>query len=322
MTDAPKAPSTFDLPRDRQDDYAKVAAERLDSWRDEFRPASAFENWLFALLVECSVRIDRCHHQEAITRGNLARRARLLWDVDRAAEAEEIGARLSRDPSRTVARLRTFRQGCEWLLVRWNGLLRALGPDGECSWNDAQRKLARDLAGTPAAFRDQEPWETAGHSSALEWVKLAIERLATEIQGALESLDQAERFQAERGFEVRSDAELTRIRKERDAWTRRFLWARTQLQRARKAAPDPVDTRKRCESENQYDDSIISKSIIKTPISAGDRPRTPVEGGVVRPSRGASRRVRWEKDSPATTEGSGPSRSERRGRIARGEVPG
>src|SRR5262249_59418306 len=81
-----------------------------------------------------------------------ARRAQLRWDADRRLAAEQLAAKLAKDPAQTSRLLRRTKQGCELLIERWEDLGRILREVG--GWTDPQRGLALDLLGVPAELRD------------------------------------------------------------------------------------------------------------------------------------------------------------------------
>jgi hypothetical protein len=134
-------------------DEAAEVARRTIEWAAVFRPVNRVEAFHVAQYALEGVRAERCQAEERVLRQRLALRAadRESWDEDRRLEAEEIGARLARDPARVVRRLRQTPQGCDWLISRWDGLARVLAPGRP--WDDAQRGLALDLLGVPATLR-------------------------------------------------------------------------------------------------------------------------------------------------------------------------
>src|SRR4051794_30252497 len=96
------------------DDLAAVA-HRAAAWSPSLGPVGPREEWLVEQMAGASVRIDRCRTEEQALRSRSAVRAGVCWDDDQRQLAEEIGARLARDPSRVLQRLRQSVQGCEWL---------------------------------------------------------------------------------------------------------------------------------------------------------------------------------------------------------------
>lgn len=129
-------------------------ARRTAEWTAVLRPRDAIESFHVAQYALESVRVECCQGEERVLRRRLALHASdaASWDEDRRREAEEVGARLARDPARTVRRLRQTPQGCDWLIGRWQAL--ALALEAGRPWDDPLRALAHDLLGTPAPFRD------------------------------------------------------------------------------------------------------------------------------------------------------------------------
>src|SRR5206468_2713041 len=110
--------------------------ERIDRWAEVIRPATPLEAFYVAQLATESVRVERLQRDE---RGLLLRRAGWAesgWDEDRRLAAEELGARLARDPARAVRRLRQTAQGCDWLIERWRGLAGSVG--GGRPWDEGR----------------------------------------------------------------------------------------------------------------------------------------------------------------------------------------
>ena len=209
--------------------YSPALTSRLVNWSDTYRPSSHTEEWLFLQLVHATVRVDELQREETSLRTYLTHRAGLCWDVDRRAAVEETAARLARDPSRIVRRLEHTRHGCRWLIERWSalGALAAAGTE----WDDDHRSLAFDLLGTPGALRDATlPWASAGSPGAL--VEREIVRLEQRCSEALDELDATERTLAEQGVMVETPRSLLAVRRAEATMMKRFLWARTQLQRA------------------------------------------------------------------------------------------
>ncbi len=136
---------------DSPDDLDAIA-ERMESWRSSYVPINAEQEWQFRQIVVNSVRIDRCQREEFAIRRHEKSRAEISWDEDRTLAAEELGARISRNPSMIVYRLRRTRQGCLWLLERWHRLGLILRQEGE--WTEAQTRLAMDLLGIPPELRE------------------------------------------------------------------------------------------------------------------------------------------------------------------------
>lgn len=170
-------------------DEAEEVRRRTEAWRAVHQPADEVEAFHVGQFALESVRVERCQAQERALLRRLAGRAHdpRGWDEDRRLAAEEAGALLTRDPARAVRRLRQSAQGCDWLILRWEGLARALGSGRP--WGDAQRRLALDLLGLPASLRvgptpadPGEGREACGPQAALAAGQVAeLSRLRDEI---------------------------------------------------------------------------------------------------------------------------------------------
>ena len=131
---------------DLDDQKAPVAAEPPAVPSVVAEPRPPWHDWLAGRVTRTMNQITRAERVEARLRDQAAWRARTVWDDDQALAAEEVGAGLSRDPARTVARLRQTPHGVDWLLKRWGWLVRAAEPGGT-GWTEAQTSLAFDLLG-------------------------------------------------------------------------------------------------------------------------------------------------------------------------------
>src|SRR5258708_22644806 len=129
--------------------------DRLEAYMAEFRPESPHETVLVAEMALDDVRMGRCGKLFDILCDGYATRAQLCWDQDRRLEAEDLAARLRRDPSRNALKLQRTPQGCALMIERWEALGRILRETG--TWTEAQRSLALDLLGVPPELRDGEP---------------------------------------------------------------------------------------------------------------------------------------------------------------------
>jgi len=211
---------------------AGAAADRAAEWNSSLRPFTAFDVFLVDQIAVNSVRMERCQNHERTTRTRNARRAALRWQVDRELAAEELGAKLPKSPTRVARKLRATKQGCQWLLSRWEGLGGILDAAGD--WDEAQRSLALDLLGTPREFR-AGPGPLPGDLDGRRALILAeVGALRDAIRDSLAELDASEREAAEMGFGADHDGELASIRRFERTCTRRLEWAREQLRPGRR----------------------------------------------------------------------------------------
>jgi hypothetical protein len=207
------------------DDETQAVRQRMGEWRAGYEPASAEEEWLFTQVVVSSVRLDQCVRQEAELRANMARRARVCWNDDRRLAAEETAAGLARKPALIARRLRRSKQGCDWLLERWQALGQVLERTGE--WTEAQTALAFDLLGTPHEFRGGRPWACADSAASL--VAREVAALETLQAAGLAAIDDDERAAATEGLEIEPSRPLTLLKRYEAACLRRLHWAQKQL---------------------------------------------------------------------------------------------
>ncbi len=225
------AGGTFLMPAEE----ARAAVDRAAEWNSSLKPYNAFEVYLVDQMAANSIRIQGCQHQEHGLRSRNAIRAKLRWDEDRGLAAEEMGAKLSRDPARFARRLQATLQGCDWMIDRWSRLGRILEAKG--IWNEAQTALALDLLGVPKDLRDEpNPLEGAADDRR-EVVRVEVQRLECLKSKGLDVLDGHERDAAESGFGPDPDGDLAAIRRFERTCSRRFEWARGQLKAGRHGYP-------------------------------------------------------------------------------------
>ena len=228
------------------EDRAKVEA-RATALREEFRPESEFERGLVEQMAVDSVRLDRCRETYLTLREDQANRAALCWDEDQRAEAEEIAARLGRDPARTRGRLEQNRHGCELLIERWEGLKRILGGSGD--WDDSQRSMALDLLGVPLELRTgttaidpPEGDRAEAKVFRLLMVEAELDRLRGRKAEAFDLLDEYDRESARAGIGAELSKPLKLLaRYESAAWRRLQAALKVLLDRPKPAEPVAIE---------------------------------------------------------------------------------
>jgi len=212
---------------------AAAASERAAEWNSSLKPYNAFEVFLVDHIAENSIRIEGCRHHARSLRSRHAMRAGLRWEEDRKLDAEELGAKLPKAPGRVGRKLRSTRQGCDWMIRRWEGLGRILDANG--TWTEAQTALALDLLGVPAELRDGPPPLGDGVDDRRERVRDEVEQLRLLRGQGLDILDGHDRDAAISGFGPDHNGELAAVRRDERACSRRFEWAREQLKAGRHA---------------------------------------------------------------------------------------
>jgi len=225
-------------------DEGQAASDRASQWNSSLRPFDAFDVYLVDQIAANSVRIERCQNHERTTRSRNARRASLRWQQDRRLAAEELGARLPKGPARVANRLRATRQGCEWLIARWEGLGRALEAKGD--WDPSQKSMVLDLLGIAPDLREGPSPLDLDLEGRRALIRAEIALLRGEIEGSLAELDEDEREAAEMGFGPDHDGEIASVLRLERTCTRRLEWARDHLRSGRRGNhPDGPGSRDR-----------------------------------------------------------------------------
>jgi hypothetical protein len=233
-------------------DESEAVEARREEWAGAFPtpPGDGYRRWLVDQIAIASVRIDRCQDHQRTQARYEADRAASAWDVDRAADASSLGARLADDPDRVVSQLRRSVAGVDWLLDRWRGLSDLLdaaaddlgeGPDGG-GWDDARRRLCLDLMQTPAEFRESD------RAMLAELPIGELRDLVREHVAGLESLrepagrlDHSDRALAEIGLPTSEHSELRRLRIYESSLWRRFRALERSWKEARARDPEALD---------------------------------------------------------------------------------
>ena len=216
------------------EDLAAVNQRAVEMF-DTLKPQNELHCWLVDQAALATIRIDRCERIERRVRDKVALRAGLTWDDDRKLEAERMGGRLADRPGEVVGELKKTPQGCDWLIGRW-GLL-AHAADTASAWTPAQARLAFNLLGTPAEFREGVapgasldrrgfPVDPAGDPAAV--ARAEIDRLEGH-RLLVVDLDEAERSLTEADLVNDNDAELRRLRRYENGLHKRLRWCLAEL---------------------------------------------------------------------------------------------
>jgi hypothetical protein len=129
---------------------------RLARYRRDLRPSNQLEDDLVVAMARHSHRQALLDQIGEEVRRRAIERALQRFSIDRALEAAEHAARLSRDPERVLPRLRSSVAGLILLRDRWRALAGGLR-DGVCAWTDAEIDLALDLVGIARPLRAFHP---------------------------------------------------------------------------------------------------------------------------------------------------------------------
>jgi hypothetical protein len=184
-------------------DLADQIADRIERWRDAYRPENPAQQWLLERLCAESVRLDACERRILAARAEQADRASESWDDDRAAEVAQLAARLPLHPEVIQPKLLQSKHGVRWLLDRWDEIADSLaGHDG---WTPDTWTRALDLLGVPASARDGSAPSNPnpsdhGPGPGPELVRRIIEALQGRIDTYLDARDARSRDDASAGL--------------------------------------------------------------------------------------------------------------------------
>ena len=219
------------------DEIAAVVAARRLAWNDELRPEGEMGQWLAGIVAFESVRIDRCHRQEAAVRSKLVLRANLCWDDDRTLAAAELALMLPRKPEVVSLRLRRTAQGCDWIARRWRALADLLDLRGY--WDGPQYAMALDLLGIPLELRGgPTPLDHKTGPEGADELRAVAEGQIAEVEALraeyLDDLDGAEQVAAQVGDAPDEDPVLRRLQRYEADSLRRLKWAMGQIAACRR----------------------------------------------------------------------------------------
>ncbi|MEO6811682.1 MAG: hypothetical protein ABI353_21430, partial [Isosphaeraceae bacterium] len=180
---------------------------------DAYHPDNDNQAWLLEQVADAAARLDYCQFMIRAQINDMADRADLCWEEDRKRAAEEIAARLPKDPSRTASRLRETAQGCRWILDRWDAL--SVSVLDHVSWDENQCNLAAILMGIGLDLRpahpDLCPDADADAQTALMYDQ--IDAINSLMADALEPLNDKERELTRLGYPLRPSKEYLRLQR-------------------------------------------------------------------------------------------------------------
>ncbi|WP_152054333.1 hypothetical protein [Tautonia marina] len=217
---------------------ADQIADRIEQWRDSYRPEGPAQQWLFERLCAESVRLDACSCRILAARADQAERALESWDDDRAAEVAALAATLASRPEVIQPKLLQSKHGVLWLLDRWDEVADAIT---RCQgWTPELWNLAMDLLGVSALAREGSgPWdldpEDSGAAPGLELVRRCIEALRGRLDTSLNDRDARSRDDTAEGL-GRDSADVRLLERYAADARRQIDRCRTELRRLQAAA--------------------------------------------------------------------------------------
>src|SRR5262249_21687812 len=130
------------------EDMAATVNARYADWFHALKPYHDIDEFFTKQVATDSVMFEGAQRYLVVQINLQAKAALQDWDEDRYQQALDLSAGLKTDPARASQRLRSFKQGAELLIERWESLAGSLERNG--GWTEGQRRLALDLLGVPA----------------------------------------------------------------------------------------------------------------------------------------------------------------------------
>ncbi len=200
---------------------AQALKNRTATWAADDPVHNENDLWMREQMILATVRIDRCQEEKRLLRRLEADRALLCWDEDQSRDAEILGARIGKNPSKVVAELRCSRAGVDWLLRRWEKLAAML--DNGATFEDDQRQLVLNLLGEPIETRPADLADLAADSAEdlRAMIRSEVEVLQDLRDGNLGAIETVHRQMAEAGYPPMESPAMRRLcRYEAEHWKR------------------------------------------------------------------------------------------------------
>jgi hypothetical protein len=213
----------------------------LRAMTDQYRPKTDHQRWLVGQMAAAAARIDRCNELRPFDLGRVQERAEGHWDMDRDAEADQLAARIGRDPLRVTRALSRTRQGLQRLSIGLELLRDVLEAGG--SWTEARRESALNLLGFAHELREDNPGlpELTDTEGWTEMISGEIALLGRR-EESLAALDERDRELAMLGLPIVEDAVTRRLRRGEAEAHRALKRARDELLRTQALETPGGDT--------------------------------------------------------------------------------
>jgi hypothetical protein len=267
-------------------------------WRPDFDPRGAEEERHFEAMVIESIRVGRCVDAYFALCREHGRKARTQWDADRRRQADDLAARLHKEPHRLARRIEGTPQGCDLMLEYWRGLSASF--ERHRTWTEAQRSMALDLLGVHPELRDAETPVDPARGEVDEARQAVVAEEIARLEALREFLregDAEERLLAESTLGAELTKPLQLLHRYEMAALRREERARRRLDDARKgrqaeapptpraAAPAtaPTPTVDRTPPEARAAALLLSRLAVSAavpPVAPVARPATPAAPSV------------------------------------------
>lgn len=192
-------------------------AETMQYWASgtyfAFKPQSAWDDWLSQHIARTMVKLNGAERAEKMLRDLQSLRAIDCWETDQRLAAEETARHLVRHPRQTYGRLIDSVAGCDWLIARWEELVKVAPTE----WTEGQRALAGLI----------QPW---GPDEAMS-PGFVAERLRTlrDCKASLLAADAVRRDLVAKGLASEVSPALAQHRRDTRALQRQLKWYVAQL---------------------------------------------------------------------------------------------
>jgi hypothetical protein len=203
--------------------------ERIDIREEELtadhEPTNAMERMLISEMARSGVQVD-VNHARVVAHGKLMQETvDDWWEDDRCQAADNLAARLAKDPGRVAKRLEASLHGALWCLEQWRGVGASAAANGGLS--APQRQLVFDLMGISPLSRDHaERVPAADDKEALiALVAREVQRLERRIELVLKPRDKMARTKVRDGLKEPQDPESRNHRSNESRAHKRLRWA-------------------------------------------------------------------------------------------------
>jgi hypothetical protein len=190
----------------------------------ELKPTTTLQRTLIKEMARGEIQKDVAHAL-LIDSERLWQDVNTTWDEDQKRRADNLAARLPRDPMRVANTLLATKQGAEWVLEQWRGLAASVTENG--GLKEPQRQLALDLKGVSPLLRDNTRIVPAAgdKEGLLALFAREIKRLEDRLVLVLQSRDTVARGKTRLGLLPAVDAATRKYKSDEARAHKRYVWA-------------------------------------------------------------------------------------------------
>jgi hypothetical protein len=188
-------------------------------------PKNAMERMILGEMARAGVQAE-VNHARVLAHTELMRETvDDWWEDDRRQAANNLAARLAKDPGRVAQRLENSLHGALWCLEQWRGLGASAAANGGLT--EPQRQLMCDLMGISPLLRDNAARVPAAddHEKLVAHVAGEVKRLETRIELVLRRRDLIARAKVQEGLNAPQDPESRNHRSNESRAHKRLVWA-------------------------------------------------------------------------------------------------